>query len=187
MPGYEHALDPAHTVTGHRLEQRLEQARDLVRRVFRVSRLCRAARRKGCSDHTGAKIAIRRAGMLRRAWRRKPRQQPQASPSRRKDRPIWSRCARWLWQQGRARFNRAPKAPAAPKAPSTRLVDSQPGEQGLDLDHAQFASSKASHALTSSIGKVMAGNVATFCSTHKEKDHVHPQGSDLEKAQCDRR
>lgn len=183
MPGYEHALDPAHTVTGHRLEQRPEQARDLVRRVFRVSRLCRAARRKGCSDHTGAKIAIRRAGMLRRAWRRKPRQQPQASPSRRKDRPIWSRCARWLWQQGRARFNRAPKAPAAPKAPSTRLVDSQPGEQGLDLEHARIASSKASHAHF--VG--MAGNVATFYSTHKEKDHVHPQGSDLEKAQCDRR
>ena len=87
------------------------------------------------------------------------------APSRRKDRPIWSRYARWLWQQGRARFNRAPKAPAAPKAPSIRLVDSQPGEQGLDLDHAQFASSRASHALTSSIGKGMAGNVANFYST----------------------
>ena len=45
-------------------------------------------------------------------------------------------------------------------------------EPGLDLDHARFASSKASHALTSSTGKVMAGNVATFCSTPKEQDHV---------------
>ena len=33
-------------------------------------------------------------------------------------------------------------------------------EPGLDLEHARIASSKASHALTSSIGKVMAGNVA---------------------------
>jgi hypothetical protein len=40
-------------------------------------------------------------------------------------------------------------------------------EPGLDLEHARIASSKASHALTSSIGKVMAGNVATFYSTTK--------------------
>lgn len=50
-------------------------------------------------------------------------------------------------------------------------------EPGLDLEHARIASSKASHALTSSIGKVMAGNVATFYSTTKvlifyeEQDH----------------
>lgn len=40
-------------------------------------------------------------------------------------------------------------------------------EPGLDLEHARIASSKASHALTSSIGKVMAGNVATFYSSTK--------------------
>lgn len=40
-------------------------------------------------------------------------------------------------------------------------------EPGLDLEHARIASSKASHALTSSTGKVMAGNVATFYSTTK--------------------
>jgi hypothetical protein len=40
-------------------------------------------------------------------------------------------------------------------------------EPGLDLEHARIASSKASHALTSSIGKGMAGNVATFYSTTK--------------------
>lgn len=42
-------------------------------------------------------------------------------------------------------------------------------EPGLDLEHARIASSKASHALTSSIGKVMAGNVARTSSTPKEK------------------
>lgn len=61
-------------------------------------------------------------------------------------------------------------------------------EPGLDLEHARIASSKASHALTSSIGKVMAGNVATFYSTtkvlifyeeqdhenHREQHHGHP-------------
>ena len=40
-------------------------------------------------------------------------------------------------------------------------------EPGPDLEHARIASSKASHALTSSTGKVMAGNVATFYSTTK--------------------
>lgn len=38
---------------------------------------------------------------------------------------------------------------------------------GLDLDPARIASSKASHALTSSIGKGMAGNVVTFYSSTK--------------------
>lgn len=40
-------------------------------------------------------------------------------------------------------------------------------EPGLDLDHARIASSKASHALTGSIGKGMAGSAATFYSTAK--------------------
>lgn len=39
--------------------------------------------------------------------------------------------------------------------------------QGPTSNTLGFASSKASHALTSSIGKVMAGNVATFYSTPK--------------------
>ena len=40
-------------------------------------------------------------------------------------------------------------------------------EPGLDLDHARFASSRASHAHF--VG--MAGNVATFYSSTKEKHH----------------
>ena len=49
-------------------------------------------------------------------------------------------------------------------------------EPGLDLEHARIASSKASHALTSSIGKGMAGNVATFYSSTKAADFLQGAG-----------
>lgn len=81
MPGYEHAFDPAHTVTGHRLEQRLEQARDLVRRVFRVSRLLSSSatkkvfgpyRSKNC-DSTSRHAASSMAAQAETATTSQPR------------------------------------------------------------------------------------------------------------------
>ena len=162
MPGYEHALDPAHTVTGHSLEQRLEQARDLVRRVFRVSRLLSSSatkrvfgpyRSKNCdstSRHAASSMAAQAVT-------------PTTSQHRAGARIGTLIPLRLLAVVARS----STLQPCSQSTSSTESALDSPGrkpagEQGLDLDHARFASSRASHALASSIGKVMAGNVATF-------------------------
>ena len=148
---------------------------------------CRAARRKRCSDHTGAKIAIRPAGMRGRAWRRKPRQPHKPALSRRKDRHPDPAAPAGCVKARSSTLQPCSQSISSTESTASKSAGSQPMSPGSTSNTLELPAARQVMPLPAASARSWLAVLPLSTAHLRRRNHVHPQVPDLEEAQPNRR